>query len=123
MTTTCLLAWALALLLLPVLLLTWLLETDRDRACRWRRSGLSQQRIADRLGCSRWRVRRLLAPTHKKPRPISPGRGGSPMFHPRLGSSVERPAATGVELILGLGDSQMAPPPGLPGWWAPLHAV
>jgi DNA-binding CsgD family transcriptional regulator len=63
MTTTCLLAWALALLLLPALLLSWILETDRDRARRWRRSGLSQQRIADRLGCSRWRVRQMLAPT------------------------------------------------------------
>ena len=54
-------AWALALLLLPVLLLTWILETDRDRARRWKRQGLSQARIADRLGCTRWRVRRLLA--------------------------------------------------------------
>jgi len=53
--------WALALLLLPVLLLTWILETKRDRARRWRRQGLSQARIADRLGCSRWRVRQLLA--------------------------------------------------------------
>lgn len=60
MTTTCLTAWALALLLLPVLLLAWILETKRDRARRWRRAGLSQQRIADRLGCSRWRVRQLL---------------------------------------------------------------
>ena len=60
MTTTYLAAWALALLLLPVLLLAWLLETDRDRARRWRRAGLSQRRIADRLGCSRWRVRQLL---------------------------------------------------------------
>ena len=61
MTTTCLAAWALALLLLPVLLLAWILETDRDRARRWRRAGLSQRRIADRLGCRRWRVRQLLA--------------------------------------------------------------
>ena len=53
--------WALALLLLPVLLLAWALETDRDRARRWRRAGLSQRRIADRLGCSRWKVRQLLA--------------------------------------------------------------
>ena len=53
--------WALALLLIPVLLLSWILETDRDRARRLRRAGLSQQRIADRLGCSRWKVRRLLA--------------------------------------------------------------
>jgi DNA-binding CsgD family transcriptional regulator len=61
MTTTCLTAWALALLLLPVLLLAWILETDRDRARRWRRAGLSQRLIADRLGCNRWKVRRLLA--------------------------------------------------------------
>jgi len=54
-------AWALALLLLPVLLLSWIIETDRDRARRLRRAGLSQQRIADRLGCSRWLVRQLLA--------------------------------------------------------------
>jgi len=53
--------WALALLLLPVLLLTWVIETDRDRARRLRRAGLSQQRIAKRLGCSRWKVRQLLA--------------------------------------------------------------
>jgi hypothetical protein len=61
MTITCLAAWALALLLLPVLLLTWILETDRDRARRMRRAGLSQQRIADQIGCSRWRVRQMLA--------------------------------------------------------------
>lgn len=61
MTITCLLAWAAGLLLLPVLLLSWILETDRDRARRWCRAGLSQQRIADRIGCSRYRVRRLLA--------------------------------------------------------------
>jgi len=61
MTTTCLAAWALALLLVPVLLLAWAVETKRDRARRWRRSGLSQQRIADRLDCSRWQVRQLLA--------------------------------------------------------------
>jgi len=61
MTTTCLAAWALALLLMPVLFLVWFIETDQDRARRWRRSGLSQQRIAKRLGCSRWKVRQMLA--------------------------------------------------------------
>jgi DNA-binding CsgD family transcriptional regulator len=61
MTTTCLMAWALALLLVPVLLLAWATETNRDRARRWKRQGLSQQRIADRLGCSRHRVVKLLA--------------------------------------------------------------
>jgi predicted transcriptional regulator len=61
MSITCLAAWALALLLLPVLFLAWALETRADRARRWRRAGMSQQRIADRLGCSRSTVRRMLA--------------------------------------------------------------
>jgi hypothetical protein len=61
MTTTCLAAWALALALLPVLFLAWLTETRIDRARRWRRDGWTQQRIADRLGCSRTTVRRMLA--------------------------------------------------------------
>jgi AraC-like DNA-binding protein len=61
MTTTCLAAWALALVLLPILFLAWLTESRIDRARRWRRDGWTQQRIADRLGCSRTTVRRLLA--------------------------------------------------------------
>jgi DNA-binding CsgD family transcriptional regulator len=61
MTITCLAAWALALLLLPALLLSWILETNRDRARRWRRQGLSQQRIADRCKVSRRTVRKWLA--------------------------------------------------------------
>jgi AraC-like DNA-binding protein len=61
MTTTCLAAWALALVLLPVLFLAWFMESRIDRARRWRRDGWTQQRIADRLGCSRTTVRRLLA--------------------------------------------------------------
>lgn len=60
-TTACLLAWALALVLLPALFLAWLIETDRDRAQRWRRDGLSQRAIATRLNCTTYRVRKLLA--------------------------------------------------------------
>ena len=52
---------AAALLLLPVLFICWLLESRTDRARRWRAAGLTQQAIADRLGCSRTTVRRLLA--------------------------------------------------------------
>ena len=59
--TACQLAWALALVLLPVLFIAWLIETDRDRAIRWRDAGMSQACIAERLGCSRYRVRKLLA--------------------------------------------------------------
>jgi IS30 family transposase len=51
----------LVLLLLPALFLLWLTESRQQRARRWRRDGWTQQRIADRLGCSRTTVRRLLA--------------------------------------------------------------
>ena len=58
MTTT---ATILALLLFPLILLFWLTESRQQRARRWRRDGWTQQRIADRLGCSRTTVRRMLA--------------------------------------------------------------
>jgi hypothetical protein len=51
----------LALILLPLLILLWASESRQQRARRWRRAGLTQQAIADRLGCSRTTVRRLLA--------------------------------------------------------------
>jgi transcriptional regulator with XRE-family HTH domain len=41
--------------------LAWASESRQQRARRWRRAGLTQQAIADRLGCSRTTVRRLLA--------------------------------------------------------------
>ncbi len=58
MSTT--LAILLALLLLPVLILLWATESREQRARRWRRDGLTQQAIAERLGCSRSTVRRML---------------------------------------------------------------
>jgi AraC-like DNA-binding protein len=61
MSITCITAWAVALLLLPLLVLLWATESREQRARRWRRQGLTQQAIADRLGCSRTTVRRLLA--------------------------------------------------------------
>jgi hypothetical protein len=51
----------LVLLLLPALFLLWATESRQQRAQRWRRDGWTQQRIADRLGCSRSTVRRALA--------------------------------------------------------------
>ena len=51
----------LALILLPLLVLAWASESRQQRARRWRRNGLTQQAIADRLGCSRTTARRLLA--------------------------------------------------------------
>jgi transcriptional regulator len=62
MTTTCLLAWAAVLLLLPIVLLLWLTESRQQRARRLRSCGWTQQRIADHLGCSRTTVRRLCQP-------------------------------------------------------------
>lgn len=56
-----LLLWALAIVALPVLFVAWLLESQEDKARRWRAAGWSQQRIADRLGVSRAKVRRILA--------------------------------------------------------------
>jgi len=61
MSIACLTAWAVALLLLPLLVLLWATEDRQARARRWRRAGMTQQVIADRLGCSRTTVRRLLA--------------------------------------------------------------
>jgi DNA-binding CsgD family transcriptional regulator len=59
MTTTA--AILLAILLLPVIVLLWASESKQQRVRRWRKAGLTQQAIADRLGCSRSTVRRLLA--------------------------------------------------------------
>jgi hypothetical protein len=61
MTTTCLLAWAAVLLLLPIVFLFWLTESREQRARRWRRDGMTQQSIADRFSVSRTTVRRWLA--------------------------------------------------------------
>jgi AraC-like DNA-binding protein len=61
MSITCIAATLLAILLLPLLILLWATESRQQRARRWRSHGWTQQRIADRLGCSRTTVRRLLA--------------------------------------------------------------
>lgn len=60
MTITCALAWLAALITLPVVLLLWATESRLQTARRLRGYGWTQQRIADRLGCSRSTVRRLL---------------------------------------------------------------
>lgn len=60
-TVTCLLATLLALLTIPLLILYLVTESRPQRARRWRRAGLTQQAIAQRLGCSRTTVRRMLA--------------------------------------------------------------
>ena len=54
-------ALLLALLLLPLLVLLWATESRPQRAKRLRSYGWSQQRIADHLGVTRYRVRVALA--------------------------------------------------------------
>jgi hypothetical protein len=54
-------AFLAVLILLPLLILLWASESRQQRARRWRRAGLTQQAIADRLGVSRSTARRLLA--------------------------------------------------------------
>jgi len=62
-TISCALFWAFMLLVFPLLFLTWLSETPTSRVHRLRIAGWSQQRIADHLGLSRYKVRKLLART------------------------------------------------------------
>ena len=58
---TCALFWVFTPLLIVLAVIAWATETNRDRARRWRRQGLSQRNIAERLGCSRYQVMKLLA--------------------------------------------------------------
>ena len=60
MSVTCLAAWVAVIVFLPLVILFWATESRQQRARRWRKDGLTQQVIADRLGCSRSTVRRLL---------------------------------------------------------------
>ena len=57
---SCVLAWCAALLLLPLIVLLWATESPHARVRRWQAAGLTQQAMADRLGCTRYRVRQLL---------------------------------------------------------------
>lgn len=61
MTTTCLLAWAAALLLLPIIIVLWATESREQRIRRLRSYGLTQAAIAERLGVTRYQVRKALA--------------------------------------------------------------
>jgi DNA-binding CsgD family transcriptional regulator len=55
-------ALAVALLLLPLLILLWASETPQQRAKRWRRSGQSFRTIGARLGVSHSTARRYCLP-------------------------------------------------------------
>lgn len=60
MSIPCIAAWAVALLLLPLIVLAWAAESREQRVKRLRRQGWTQQRIADHLLISRSTVRRIL---------------------------------------------------------------
>jgi hypothetical protein len=55
------LAVLIAVLLLPLLVILWFTESVPERANRLRSNGWSQQRIADHMQISRYRVRMVLA--------------------------------------------------------------
>lgn len=62
LTTTLLVIWKLFLpLLIVVAVIDWLTASNDRRVRILRRTGLTQQQIADRLNLSRYRVRRALA--------------------------------------------------------------
>jgi hypothetical protein len=55
------LAVLIAVLLLPLLIILWFTESVPERAIRLRSNGWSQQRIADHMQISRYKVRMVLA--------------------------------------------------------------
>jgi hypothetical protein len=62
LTTTLLVIWKLLIpMLLLVAVIDWLTASDDRRVRVLRRTGLSQQQIANRLNLSRYRVRKALA--------------------------------------------------------------
>lgn len=58
---TCVIAWAVALLLLPLIILLWLSESRSQRIRRWRGAGVPWRTIAARLGVSESTARRWAA--------------------------------------------------------------
>lgn len=62
MLTTSFILWALVVPLIVVLgVILWITEDRKSKARRWRRAGLSQRAIAERLHVSRATVRRWIA--------------------------------------------------------------
>ena len=61
MTPLCLMAWAAVLIVLPVLILLWLTESQEQRIRRFSCKGMSQRELAAHSGTTRWQVRVALA--------------------------------------------------------------
>lgn len=53
--------WVVVLLVLPAVIMLWASESQEQRIRRWAGYGLSQRKIAERLGISRYRVKKALA--------------------------------------------------------------
>ncbi len=60
-TFLCILFWLTVPVVVLAVVLGRLTESRRERIRRLRREGLSQQRIADQLGITRYQVRQALA--------------------------------------------------------------
>ena len=61
MSFTVILLAIVTILVMPIVFLSWLTESDRERARRWHRAGWSKARISQRLGITPYRVNKLLA--------------------------------------------------------------
>lgn len=61
MSLPCILAWAAALLLLPLIALAWATESRPQRIRRWRAQGMTWAAVSSRLGVSASTARRWAA--------------------------------------------------------------
>lgn len=60
-TTACITAWVVALIALPLIVILWATESRPQRVRRMRSYGMSHRAIAERIGCHRTTVGRILA--------------------------------------------------------------
>lgn len=61
MSITCAAYWLLLPLLVLLAVILWATETRTQRIRRWRKQGMTQKAIAQRLNCSVYQVRKALA--------------------------------------------------------------
>ena len=61
MNPLCVVAWVLAIALIPLLILMRIAETQQQKISRLRATGWTLKRIAERLGVSVYQVRKSLA--------------------------------------------------------------
>lgn len=61
MSISCIAYWLLLPLLVLLAMILWATETRTQRIRRWRKEGMTQKAIAQRLNCSVYQVRKALA--------------------------------------------------------------